>query len=330
MEATQRREDTVVRFETKEGACLKALFERLQRFRDCCLEFTAAGIFTNATTPSSTTMAILSLDRLDDYYCKTPMSMGIDIYSWFKLFKKVNRDDIVVVRIDKDGIDASIPYASIFIYNSAKQVLVNNRVCFLDIMLEKYEIPDKVFDAVVSVPSIEFLKILRWCESDSTSVRVYTREQFGRTHLVVQTVVADSNDACAAYVEVTINVTGKTTGPNCHNVDSSNIYMLESLLDIARSGSMNIGGNAILYLTKSEYPLVIDYSVGTMGTIKYCLGPLQTPYTNQNANAKNVTVDINEHKGQLDENNDDDNENADDDAAEDMLDDGVADCMDED
>lgn len=311
MELTQRNDDTVVRFETKEGVCLKALFERLQRFRDCCLEFTERGIFMNATTPSSTTMTILSLDHLDNYYCKAQISMGIEVYNWFKLFKKVNRDDTVVLRIDKDGIDAPVPFASIFIYNSAKQVLVNYRVCFLDIVLEKYEIPDKIFDAVVSVPSIEFLKILRWCESDGTNVRVYTREQFKRTYLVVQTVVSDTSDVCATYVEVMINVTGNTSGPSCNNVDSSNIYVLESLLDIARSGSMNIGGNAILYLTKSQYPLVIDYSVGTMGTIKYCLGPLLTQYTNQNDNAKNVTVtaeqvpdDEEEHKSDEEENED--------------------------
>lgn len=233
----------------------------------------------NATTLSSGTMAILSLDRLDNYYCKTPSSMGIEVYGWFKLFKKVNREDTVVLRIDTEGIDANQPYATIFIYNPAKQVLVDYQVFFLNIVLEKFVIPDKDFDAVVSVPSIELFKVLRWCETDAMNVRIYTCEKFDRTYLVVETALrGGSSDVSTAAVKVMINVTGKTTGAGCANVVSPNLYKLDHLLDIARSGSMNVGGNAILYLTRDPYPLVVDYSVGTMGNIKYCLCPLVNEY----------------------------------------------------
>lgn len=219
-------------------------------------------------------MAILSLNKLDNYYCKTPTSMGIEVFGWFKLFKKVSREDTVVLRIDTEGIDAPQPYATIFIYNPNRQMLVQYLVYFLNIELERFEIPSKVFDAVIHVPSVEFFKVLRWCETGGTNVRLLTTKLQDSVYLVVETAYGDASEVNTAAVKVMINVTNKTPADNRNCVQSHNFYKLEHLMDIARSGSMNIGGSAILYLTKDPYPLVIDYSVGTMGTIKYCLGPI--------------------------------------------------------
>ena len=100
MEFTQKTDKTLVRMQTSEGVCLKALFERLQRFRDCCLEFSPTEMSMNATTTSNTTIALLALDKIDEYYCRHNISVGIDISAFFRLCKKLVRDDIFVFTID--------------------------------------------------------------------------------------------------------------------------------------------------------------------------------------------------------------------------------------
>lgn len=275
MEDTQKLPTTLVRLETTEGTAIKALLERLQRFRDCCLVFDADGVHMNATNTAHTVMTILRLDTLDNYYCRATQSIGIDVLTWFKLFKKITKDDVVVIRIDEEGISADMPYATIFIYNAARDVLVDYRVLFLDIDAEVFDIPCMVFDAVVSVPSAELFRVLRWCETGGSLVRVYTTQAGDKTKLVVKTAAQGQSESPAAVVTVQMNVTGRT---KCETesaiVQPRFFYKLEQLLEVSRSGSMNPGGNAIIYLTKQDYPLVIDFDVSTMGTLKYCLAPV--------------------------------------------------------
>jgi hypothetical protein len=274
-------ENTIVRFQTKEGVCLKALFERLQRFRDFCLEFTTKGIFMNVTTISSSILAILSLDTLDNYMCTEQTSFGVEVYNWFKLFKKVTKDDTVTLTVTKQSIKAGQPYATINVENDAKQILVAYNVCFLNIELEKIDIPSRVFDAIVMVNSLEFFRVLRFCETGGCSnVKIYTYTEDCKTYLVVETIFGEDNSSedRMTSVKVRLNVTGKTQGANFANVNSpNNYYKLENLLDVARSGTMYNGGEVMLYLTNDVYPLIVDYRVGTMGSIKYCLAPIMNP-----------------------------------------------------
>lgn len=281
MEDTIQTSKTIVRFETNEGTSLKALFERLQKFRDCCLEFSPDGIFMNATTSSASMMTILTLNTLDNYYCKSHCSMGIEVSVWFKLFKKITKDDVVVFTIDEDGINATCPYGTIWVYNPTRNILVQYQVFFLNIELEKFDIPAKKFDMICTVPSSELFKILRWCETGGSLVRLYTEESHGKVHLIVETGTVDQTEVESARVRVKVDISSAITSCISKTCKPSRFYNLASILEVARSGSMNSGGSTILYLSCNDYPLVLDYMVGAMGIIKYCIAPIIEEVNNE-------------------------------------------------
>lgn len=285
MEQTQRTSKTVVRFETAdEGVVLKNLFERLQRFVDVCLEFRPSGISMTALSANSLSLVQLRLNQLDNYYCRIPdnmdenvnamaTNMGIDVSTWFKLFKKVGHDDIVVLRIDEDGYSAPIPHGTLFVYNKTNDILIEYEVPFLDIEPCENSAGDRQFDTVITVPSEVLYRVLRCCESGGEAVRLYTekRQEDQQFRLVIETDAASQSEVRGTVVKVFMKVGAQT---ECLIPRSNILYRLDTLLEMSRSFSMNTAGDCLISLALSPAPVVIDYDVGTLGKLRYCLAPL--------------------------------------------------------
>jgi hypothetical protein len=277
MEQTQRTAKTIVRFEITEGQSFKSMLERLQKFRDCVFEFTLKAVCMNVTSAGGGMMAILNLDSIGNYYCKSPTSMGIEVGAWFRLFKKTSKEDIVVFTIDEDGLNCVCPYGTVYVFDTVRHILVEYRITMLNIDLEKHDIPEKIFPAICTVPSLELFKVLRWCTDAGTHVKVYTARVGDETKLVVETAYLDLSEVQSARVKVQMDVSVQGSDARKGVVSSPDCYKFCNLIEVARAASMLPGGDAFVYLSDGRYPLIIVYQVGTLGTMKFCIAPDNVP-----------------------------------------------------
>lgn len=268
----------VVRFETSEGVCLKALFEGLRSFRDCCFEFLPTGIYTYVLSADSTQMCLLSLDTIapGKYMCRGPISAGLDVTKLFELFKVVTKDDVLTITLTEESLAAAVPHMILVIHSPTRNVTARYEVCFLNIELVRHTIPDKIFDAIVPVPSVQFHHILKMCENGGNKAHLGTKYQDGKPVLILETVADDDNgaddvDTAASNAKITMNVPDNICAYQpCMPTE---YYSLKMLTRISHSSSMSPGGDVMIHLSNEKYPLVLEYHVGSLGTIKYCIAP---------------------------------------------------------
>lgn len=289
MQAAALTKDTIVRFETTEAVRIKALLERMMLYKDLCWRFSPSGITSNATN-TNIVFALLNLpaEKLNTYHCTHEVVVGIEVGWWFNIFKKVNQDDTIIIRITESCYNGITPEVELFIWNPETEMMTERRIPVLNIQMEELEIPDKEFEAVVSIPAHQFLRALKHCDNTGAGIRIYTADNHGdgaRLHLqttgdirgsariTLRVDVRSSSDAVRELVDGAEQVAKKarTELPICNKRET---YSINQLLEIAKSMSMNPTASVVIYLTSTQgYPLVLDYLVGTMGSLKYIIAP---------------------------------------------------------
>jgi proliferating cell nuclear antigen len=249
---------------TVQSSSFKVLIEALKELiSDVTIQFDNTGLKIISTDNSKCILVHLKLEasKFEFFSCKQPIDIGLNMLNLYKLIKTINNNDILTLFIDSHEIN----YLGIKIENNDKNSKTVFKLNLLDLDNSKIVIDDVSFTTVINLPCCDFQKLCRDMYSISETVEI--------KNINNQLILSCVGDFCSQETIIIDNETGSKFINN-KNVDeiTQGIFSLKYLVLFTKC--TNLCNTCELFI-KNDYPIVIMYTVASLGTLKLCLTPLQ-------------------------------------------------------
>lgn len=247
---------------TVQASAFRTLIEALKDIlQDVNIEFDETGIKIVAMDVSHTVLVHLKLDSnsFEHYYCKKKNIIGVNMTNFFKLIKSMSNNDTLTLFVSESDTNR----LGIKIENCEKNSVTNYKLNLLDLNDEGIQIPPASFDSVITMPSSDFQKLCR-----DMSGLTDTLELKSVDNLLI---LSCKGDFCTQETKLGQTNNGMTFVKNNNPNDIVQGYFsLKHLVLFTKC--TNLCNSIEMYL-KNNYPLIISYSVASLGNIKLCLAP---------------------------------------------------------
>lgn len=251
-----------IELKTIQSSAFKILIEALKELlTDTCIEFDETGLKIVAMDNSHIVLVHLKLDaeKFEHYYCEKKISIGVNMLNFHKLIKTINSNDTLTLYID--SVDHN--HLGIKIENSEKNTKTHYKLNLLDLDTPSITIDPVEFNSVITLPSTDFQKIIRDMNnlSDFVEIRNINKQLvFGckGDFCNQETIISDNDNGVQ-------NITSKVTDEIVQG-----FFHLRYLVMFTKC--TNLCTTVEMYL-KNDYPLIVKYSVASLGDLKLCLAP---------------------------------------------------------
>jgi proliferating cell nuclear antigen len=248
--------------QTVQASAFRILVEALKEIlTDANFEFDSSGMKIVAMDSSHTVLVHLRLnaDKFEKYEC-TPkkLILGINLINMYKLMKIMGNNDTLSLKVEDDDLSS----LHIIIENSEKNSLTQFKLNLMDLHEENIQIPPPSFESVITMPSIDFQKICRDMHNLSEEIEI---KSIGN-----QLVFSCKGQFATQETSIGSSSNGLNFIQNNGDIIVQGVYALKHL--VLFSKCTNLCNSIELYL-KNDFPLIIKYSVASLGEIKLCLAP---------------------------------------------------------
>jgi proliferating cell nuclear antigen len=206
----------------------------------------------------------LNAEEFRHFECKKEkMVIGVNFTHFHKLTKAMGKDDDLTLNMNEEDEN----YLGIKIENPEQQKVDNFKMKLMDLDNDPLDVPPTVFDAVITMPSGEFHKICR----EMNNIAEYVNIKCIKNKVIF---------SCKGeYAERETTYQQNKHGVNVQHASDNEdelqivdgIYDLKSLVLFSKCQSLS---NHIQIYMKNSYPLVIQYTVATLGKLLVCLTPI--------------------------------------------------------
>ena len=252
----------LIEVKTVQSSAFRILIEALKEIlTDANLEFDETGIKVMAMDSSHTVLVHLKLnsDNFEYFYCKNKVILGVNMINLFKLIKTMSNNDTLTLYL----LEENQSVLGIKIENSEKNSVTKYKLNLMDLHEDTISIPPATFDSVITMPSTDFQKICRDMHNLADDIEIKSVDQ-----QIMFSCKGDfaSQDTCIGEAN-----SGMAFIKN-QNPDEivQGIFALKHL--VLFSKCTNLCNSIEMYL-KNDYPLIIKYTVASLGDIKLCLAP---------------------------------------------------------
>ena len=252
----------LIEIKTVQSAAFRVLIEALKEIlTDANFEFDESGIKIIAMDSSHTVLVHLKLgsENFEHFVCNKKRVLGVNMLNMFKLIKTMGNNDSLTLFLEEDNESV----LCIRIENSEKNSITNYKLNLMDLHEDNIQIPPATFDSVITMPSVDFQKICRDMHNLADNIEIKSLDNqliFNcKGHFACQeTCIGEAN-------------TGLTFLKN-HNPDEivQGVFALKHLVLFSKCTNLC---NTIELFLKNDYPLIIKYTVASLGEIKLCLAP---------------------------------------------------------
>lgn len=246
-------------FKTVQSNAIKTLIEGLKDIlNDVNFKVNKDGIQIMTLDGKKVTAVHLKLiaKSFEMFHCDKPFEIGLNMKSFHSLLRTVGNNDVITMFVEQ----ADTNKLHIVIENKEKNVRDVSKLKLLDINEDIYNISNIEFESVIKMPSNDFQKI---CKDLSNISDVIT--------------ISSKNNKFSMSVEGDIGKKEIIIGENSNvafnkltNYSVSEKYDLKYLLLFIKSS--NLCSTIELFL-KNNAPLVLLYSVASLGSLKFVLAP---------------------------------------------------------
>ena len=254
--------ENLIEIKTVQASAFRILVEALKEIlTDANFEIDETGIKMIAMDSSHTVLVHLKLtsDKFESYKCVEKRIIGINMINLFRIIKTMNNNDTLVLFLEKSN-DSVL---GIKIENSEKNTTSTFRLNLMDLNEDTITIPPATFESVITMPSADFQKIIRDMHNYADFIDIKSVED----HLIFSC----KGDFCSQET-----IMGETsTGMNfIENQKPDQIIQgIFALKHLVLFGKCTNLCNSIQMFLKNDYPLIIKYTVASLGEIKLCLAP---------------------------------------------------------
>ena len=238
--------------------CNEALKEILT---DANIEWNENGLKIITLDPSNTILVHLKLEKenFEYFHCSKRMFIGINVLNLFKLLRTLTNNDALTLFIEENNINQ----LGIRIENGEKNTLTTYYLNLIEVDETSYQIPPAQFESIITMPSNEFNKI---CRDMSNLTDIIEIKSVGsqlifscKGDFATQETIMGETDSGLTFV--------KTSGDE--NIIQG-YYNLKHMVLFTKCTSLC---NSIELYMKNNFPIVIKFTVGSLGTLKLALAP---------------------------------------------------------
>ena len=232
------------------------------------ITFSPDGIHIINMDKSHTILAHLFLEaeRFEHFYCKYPkIVIGVNMFHLFKLINSIDNDDTLTIYIEtSEYSDGVVDYLGLKFENGDIKQCKNQKLKLIEPDEEELLLPDVKFSSVINLPSTDFQKIIRDLSNISERLEIKSvgnelifkcRGPFASCEIR-----RSESDGIMEFI---------------NKQDSSKVIQGEfSLKNLSYFIKCTNLCNSIEMYLENDLPLVVKYSVASLGEIKLCLAPL--------------------------------------------------------
>ena len=264
-----------MKIKTVQSVSFKILVEALKELlTDTCIEIDDNGMRIVAMDSSHIVLVHMKLDadKFEIFHCKHKVVIGVNMLNLHKLIKTINNNDALTLFIEEDNLN----YLGVNIENETARTQF--KLNLLDLDNTNITIDPAQVTTVITMPSCEFQKICR----DMNNIADYMEIKNIQNTLIFSC----KGDFCCQETVLTDNDNGMhriaNTGDTSEIVQG--VFSIKQLVLFTKC--TNLCNTCEIFL-KNDYPLIIRYSVASLGEIKLCLAP-QSSTTTQSCNVSNM------------------------------------------
>lgn len=247
---------------TVQACVLKVLMDSLSSLLvDTTLQFSSDGIKLIELDNTHIVMIHVRLDarKFEEFYCETPINIGVNIGNLHTLLKTVNSNDTLTLFLSKDDRNR----LGIRVDNEEKKTSTEFKLNLLDLDTQEYNIPPVGYSSCVILPSTFFQKIVRDMSYLSERVEI---KNIGR-----QLILSCVGNFCRQ--ETILRDTDEPVTDEDDEKDmaiiNQGVFSLKYLVMFTKCSSLC--PNVELFV-KNEFPCICVYNM-SLGSIRLCLSP---------------------------------------------------------
>jgi proliferating cell nuclear antigen len=246
-----------------QGNAIRTLFEVLKEIlHDTNLVFSPDGIKLMTVDGSHVSLIHMNLAaaNFEEYHCPKQIVVGLNMLSMFKLIKCVGSHDTVVLYLTEEN-----PHElGIRIENAEKNAVTEYQLKLLDIDLDEVHMDNQEFSSVITMPSQYFQRLCRDMSNIGSVVQITSK---GDTFVLrcngdfahQETTIVEKSDSMTMSAKSTEAIEG--------------LYSLKYLNLFTKSTNLC---NTIKIYMKPDFPLILEYDVASLGTIRFCLATMNS------------------------------------------------------
>ena len=198
-------------------------------------------------------------EKFEFFHCEKKINIGLNTSNFFKLIKTMSNNDTLTLFVSEQDQNR----LGIKIENCEKNSLTNFKINLLDLNEEGITIPPAEFESVITMPSSDFQKICRDMSALSDILEIKSVDNL--------LLLSCKGDFCTQETRLGQTNNGMSfVKNNSPNEIVQGYFALKHLVLFTKC--TNLCNSIELYL-KNNYPLIIQYSVASLGIIKLCLAP---------------------------------------------------------
>lgn len=209
---------------------------------------------------------ILEAGNFEYYNCKQEkIIIGVNMFHLFKLINSIDNDDTLTISIEnEDYIDGIVSHLTLKFENGEIKQTKTQKLKLIEPEPEELTCPDVKFSSIITLPSTDFQKIIRdlSCISDKLEIKSVGNELMFKCEgqFASAEIYRAESDGNMEFVK---------------KQDTSKV--IQGLFSLKNLGYFikctNLCSQIEMYL-ENDLPLVVKYSVASLGEIKLCLAPL--------------------------------------------------------
>jgi proliferating cell nuclear antigen len=246
---------------TVQSSSFKILIEAMKELlTDTSIEFDETGMKIISMDNHQVVLVHLKLEacKFEHYFCESKIVIGVNMLNLYKLIRAINSNDILTLFIDSEDMN----HLSIKIENGEKNTKTTYKLNLMDLDNPKISIDDADFNSVINLPSIDFQKICRDMNNIADFVEI--------KNIDTQLILSCKGDFCYQETIIADNENGNAISSKNSGEIVQGIFNLKYLVLFTKC--TNLCSTVELHL-KNDYPLLVKYTVASLGEIKLALAP---------------------------------------------------------
>lgn len=268
---------TLIRITTVQTAAFKTLIEALKDILvDCNLEFIPDG--EGEGTDKTGSIKILAVNNqagmlvhmrlhstnFDEFECQCRQAIGMNMQIFYKVIKTINNSDILTLHRSSNDYEKN--RMAVKISNKDKKQSFQYSLQIIDVDNDVLDVSQASFQAIVIMNSCDFQKVCK--DMNGIEAKYVDITLAGNVFRI-----SGKGDSAVGKAEFSENQNTVTINrkEEAKNVIITGKYELKNLLLFTKC--TNLCNHIEIYL-KNDYPLLIKYTVASLGYMHLCLSPV--------------------------------------------------------